>query len=187
MSEIIYSIEIVLSGLEPKIWRTIDVTSKIKLVDLHRILQTAMGWTNSHLHYFEMNQIRYAPIEFEIENAENSRTIRTDKILTEINDSMIYVYDLGDCWTHTITIKEIKPASTSKTVAVCTGGARRCPLEDSGGVSGYQDLLNILSDPSHPDSEDTRDFLGKNFNPDSFDLNKINRNLKKKNFGCIWL
>ena len=37
---------------EAKIWRRIQIQSDVLLSDFHRILQTTMGWTNSHLHQF---------------------------------------------------------------------------------------------------------------------------------------
>jgi hypothetical protein len=30
-------------------------------------------------------------------------------------------------------------------------GARRGPLEDSGGLPGYEEMMDALADPSHPD------------------------------------
>ncbi|MBN9189441.1 MAG: hypothetical protein J0I62_13210, partial [Microbacterium sp.] len=39
-------------GIEPEIWRTIDVDDSMSLVDLHRVLQVAFGWHDAHLHSF---------------------------------------------------------------------------------------------------------------------------------------
>ncbi|HEB29488.1 MAG TPA: plasmid pRiA4b ORF-3 family protein, partial [Spirochaetes bacterium] len=48
----IYKLKITLLDHEPKIWRIVEVKSSIGLLELHAVIQTAMGWTNSHLHHF---------------------------------------------------------------------------------------------------------------------------------------
>lgn len=44
----IYQLKITLKDFRPPIWRRIQVTSETTLGKLHRIIQSAMGWTNSH-------------------------------------------------------------------------------------------------------------------------------------------
>lgn len=46
----IYQIKVTLRDSKPPIWRRILVPGNITLAKLHRILQAAMGWTDSHLH-----------------------------------------------------------------------------------------------------------------------------------------
>ena len=64
-------------------------------------------------------------------------------------------------------------------------GKRRCPLEDSGGIWGYQQLIVAVSDPTH---EEHHDFAGwahstaarsgdTTFDPDHFDLARTNEQL----------
>ena len=98
MTRKIYQIQIVLKGSKPKIWRRILVESSVLLVDLHRIIQTTMGWTNSHLHMFADGIDEYSPKEFEVEYAKDSRTVRLDKILKKENSKIKYEYDFGDGW-----------------------------------------------------------------------------------------
>ena len=49
----VYQFKITLLGAEPAIWRRIQVTD-CTLDKLHEHIQTAMGWTNSHLHRFNI-------------------------------------------------------------------------------------------------------------------------------------
>src|SRR5665213_635395 len=37
---------------KPPVWRRLRVPSQIKFGGIHRCIQTAFGWTNSHLHRF---------------------------------------------------------------------------------------------------------------------------------------
>src|SRR5260370_39195984 len=50
----IYELYVELEDIEPIIWRRILVPSNITLPKLHDLLQLVMGWTDSHLHSFEI-------------------------------------------------------------------------------------------------------------------------------------
>jgi hypothetical protein len=39
-------------GIEPEIWRTIDVDDSLSLAQLHMVLQVVFNWFDSHLHRF---------------------------------------------------------------------------------------------------------------------------------------
>ncbi|MEM9769887.1 MAG: plasmid pRiA4b ORF-3 family protein, partial [Cyanobacteria bacterium P01_D01_bin.71] len=47
-----------------------------------------------------------------------------------------------------------------------------------GGVWGYEDLLERLSDPDAPDFEELLDWLG-DFDPEAFDMASVNQRLAK--------
>ncbi|CAE6872135.1 hypothetical protein R69746_08505 [Paraburkholderia aspalathi] len=55
----IWTIKLRLREIKPVVWRRIEVPSTITLADLHQVIQTAMGWTNSHLHDFDLGDVRY--------------------------------------------------------------------------------------------------------------------------------
>ena len=57
-SEIIYRFKITLKETKPAIWRRIE-TKDVTLEQLHELVQTSMGWTNSHLHCFTIGDTRY--------------------------------------------------------------------------------------------------------------------------------
>jgi hypothetical protein len=57
MSEIIL-LKISLDNTKPLIWRKILVEKRITFYELHHIIQIAMGWTNSHLFEFNINNYR---------------------------------------------------------------------------------------------------------------------------------
>ncbi len=58
ISDRVYQFKITLLGFKPIIWKRIQVKS-CTLDKLHEHIQTAMEWTNSHLHRFEINGERY--------------------------------------------------------------------------------------------------------------------------------
>lgn len=63
-----------------------------------------------------------------------------------------------------VTLLGIKPPGTD--------GRRACPPEDRGGPWGYAELLDILADRSHPESEERVMWVGEwgggRQDPDSF-------------------
>lgn len=45
--------------VEPPVRRRVQVPGEMSLAVLHEVVQSAMGWTNSHLHEFEIDGRRY--------------------------------------------------------------------------------------------------------------------------------
>ncbi|MCD4735574.1 MAG: plasmid pRiA4b ORF-3 family protein [Bacteroidales bacterium] len=187
MTKKIYQIQIALKGTKPKIWRRILVDSGVLLVDFHRIIQTTMGWTDSHLHMFSDGIDEYSPKEFEVEYAKDSRTERLDKIMKAEKSKIKYEYDFGDGWEHNIILEKILSPDNQLQIPGCIAGKRNCPPEDCGGVWGYSDMLNILKEPENEEYESYIEWLGGEFDPEYFDKNEIIKMLKRKDFGCIWL
>ena len=62
-----------------------------------------------------------------------------------------YTYDFGDNWQHTVAFEKSEPAVEGVSYPVCITGKRNCPPEDCGGVRGYEELLAILANPTHPE------------------------------------
>ena len=58
---------ITLARSEPQIWRRVIVPERMTFADLHRVIQISMGWSNSHLHQFEVADKRLTEFEGDIE------------------------------------------------------------------------------------------------------------------------
>src|SRR5204862_5037791 len=54
-----YILKVALRGGKPPIWRRLRVATDLTVRDLHHVLQIALGWTDSHLHEFEIGGKRY--------------------------------------------------------------------------------------------------------------------------------
>lgn len=173
----IYQVKVTLAGSKPPIWRTILIPSTITLEDFHTVLQIGMGWTDSHLHQFVSGRDIYGTpdsdfdLDFEI---KDERKYKISHCLKKEKDKLIYEYDFGDGWEHKIVLDRILPFDKSVPLPRCMKGKRNCPPEDCGGIWGYQDLLEILQDPTHPEHEEMIEWLGEEFDPDYFDIKEIN-------------
>jgi hypothetical protein len=187
----IYQIKVTLKNIAPPVWRKILVESDTALYDLHKILQTTMGWSNAHLHQFVHRKKFYSNPVMEEEWIDDRQVDYTGVTIADLlkneKQSMVYEYDFGDGWKHTIVIEKILPGIKGAKYPVCVAGKRNCPPEDCGGPLGYQDMLSILADQKHEEYKELKEWLGGPYDPEAFDLNKINLRLSKKDYGCIIL
>jgi hypothetical protein len=178
---IIFRLRIELLESEPLIWRRLLVPADITLPRLHRCLQIVMGWENYHLHSFEAGQARYGPREAELEDLgmEDERRVRLDALLDDTRRELRYEYDYGDGWEHRIVLEQIETANDRTHYPVCTAGERACPPEDVGGIHGYADFVASLTDRRHDAHEENLRWIGGVFDPAGFDLNAVNRALRR--------
>lgn len=178
----IYQLKVTLTGIRPPIWRTLWIPSTMGLDVLHQVLQTAMGWTDSHLHQFVSGRTFYSAVdeydEFGMEAEDESRyTIA--QLLQKEKDSILYEYDFGDDWQHRIVLEKTLPLDGATPLPKCIKGRRACPPEDCGGVWGYQNLLEVLKDPGHSEYDDMLEWVGGGLDPERFDVREINAMLAK--------
>lgn len=170
----IYQFKITLCDSAPPIWRRIQIHD-CTLEKLHEHIQTAMGWTNSHLHEFEINGERFGDPELLDDGFEDFECVdSTATMLSEIlpDDESRYVfmyeYDFGDGWEHEVQFEGCPTPEERKTYPLCLEGERACPPEDVGGVWGYDELLEALADPAHERHEEFKEWAGS-IAPDEFD------------------
>jgi hypothetical protein len=173
---------VTLDGIEPPIWRRLVVPASFTLERLHGVLQTALGWTNSHLHIFRFGDERVG-MPYELGDLDeiytrSGRIVQLGDLIVRRHRRMVYEYDFGDGWTHTIEIDEVRDDIEGPRLA-CLDGARACPPEDCGGVVGYQHLLEILFDPTHEEFDESRHWVGPAFQPERFDLRLVNQQLER--------
>jgi len=190
MTQSIYQVQIILKGSKPKIWRRLLIPSDLLLSDFHKIIQTAMGWTDSHLHQFIKNRkfysVKHPDDDFwdDMGNIDYKKEkIRVSDLLKTEKEKITYEYDFGDGWVHDIILEMVFPADPEIKVPVCLAGARNCPPEDCGGVWGYAELLKIVKQPDHAEYKNFLDWLGEGFDPEYFDINVVNKLLGKKKYG----
>jgi hypothetical protein len=178
---LIFQLKISLDEIEPSIWRRIQVPGGISLLKLHFILQLAMGWTNSHLHEFLIEEQYYGDPdddEFDTRRVRDERDYLLEDVLLEKGQMFSYVYDFGDDWQHSLLIEDILDAEDGGLYPICLDGARSCPPEDVGSVYGYAEFLSAIGDPNHPEHEGYLLWAGGKFDPEAFDREQVNQALK---------
>ena len=180
-----YQIKVQLQGAKPPIWRRFLVVDSMSLEDFHDVLQINMGWTNSHLHQFQLGNARFGMKDPDFDlgwdmELKDERDYLIKDLLRAEKDSLIYEYDFGDSWMHKVTLEKILPFDTTHQLPRCVKGKRACPPEDIGGFWGYQEFLSAWTDPEHPEHEEMRDWAGEYFHgPEWFDVDEVNSILEE--------
>ncbi len=179
------TLTIELRGSKPRIWRRLRLPGDLTLEVVHTLFQAAMGWSDSHLHRFQPGIGKsynepYFITEFdEDEGEEGTREdgVRLDQVLRAPGDRLTYLYDFGDGWEHRVTLESLSPLTSSIREPACLGGAKACPPEDVGGISGHHQLAEWLrvgapnGEVPEPfqDAADAYDWLPVGYDPDVFD------------------
>lgn len=186
-----------LEGASPPIWRRLELRSELGLDQLHMVIQVAFGWQDSHLHEFSKvkpdqrrDVLRFVPQYLLddgdlFEDAIDEATVDVGSLLVKPKDVIDYLYDFGDSWEHELRLERVVDTADDHEAASCLDGRQAAPPDDSGGMWGYQWLIEVGSDPAHPEFGEAREQLDwifgedATFDPEAFDLERINLRLKK--------
>ncbi len=177
-NEPIYQIKVAIADSKPWIWRRFQVSGNTTLYKLHLILQTVMGWEDYHLYEFILGGAHYSDpdLEFGLEMG-NAKRVKLNQVAGE-KTRFTYVYDFGDNWKHELLVEKILLAEPGVRYPICLTGKNACPPEDCGGIWGYDDVLEAVQNPNDEEYDEIREWLGGDFDPERFDLDEINRELK---------
>ena len=170
-----------LKGAKPPIWRRILIDNSVALPKLHETIQIVMGWTNSHLHQFIVGDRYYGMPDpnFDFEEVLDETDYRLNQLLKKEKDSVVYEYDFGDGWEHKITLEKALSFKPEDVLPFCVKAKGACPLEDIGGMWGYYNFLEALSDPDHPEHEEYKEWVGIGFDPAFYDIDEANELLSE--------
>ncbi|WP_411336562.1 plasmid pRiA4b ORF-3 family protein [Ruminococcus gauvreauii] len=187
-----YQLKVAIKNSKPPIWRRVVVPAGITFSQFSIILNQTMGWSGYHLFRFEMRS-SFAMIqegdeeftEFMLWNDEYCLDASKTYIdtLIEQEDWFTYYYDFGDDWRHKITVEAVLP-DYEKSAPCVLKYKGNCPIEDSGGLNGYYDYLEIMSDPHHPHHNETREWaLEQGY--EEYDMDAVNKEFKA-NFHVVY-
>jgi hypothetical protein len=184
-ADTVYQFKITLLESHPPVWRRIQVQD-CTLDKLHEHIQTAMGWTNSHLHHFRIGEQLYGDPDLMQENYEEMEY--KDSTTTKISDLLPktgkrfrfqYEYDFGDSWHHEVLFERVVQPDPTVKCPLCLEGARACPPEDCGGIWGYPDFVEAIQNPDHKRHEELLEWVGGSFHPEAFDPAKATEAMRK--------
>jgi hypothetical protein len=178
-------VELLPHSIHPVIWRRLQVDGRISLGKLHHFIQAAFGWTDAHLHEFEIRGRTFGPPSpddelYEREVEDERKAFLNRLVATE--DVFLYRYDFGDNWEHVVTVEDIldNVEHDPHGSAWITEGARACPPEDVGGAHGYQEFLEtILTQPHSDEAQRLLEWAGGAFDPQLFDQRGANAAIQR--------
>lgn len=134
-----------------------------------------MGWTDSHLHEFDFDGMRFGPppeedFDWGGMEAMSEAKYRLDKVLEDAaSQSFDYLYDFGDGWEHRIKVEKVFLEPDCPQAPYLITGKNNCPPEDCGGPYGYMEFLQAMADITHPQHESTMEWMDGmylDFDPD---------------------
>lgn len=173
------TVTVTLDGIEPPIWRRLEVENSLSFAELHHVLQTAMGWDDAHPYEFTVGEHRIGPEA--AETSYGAPILPADAVvlgqLTARRKHFSYLYDFGDAWAHRIVIEERAPADYARWPVVLVDGGRACPPEDCGGVPGYERILEAKRHPRRAEHRELLAWVGR-YNPESFPLATLQKKVK---------
>lgn len=186
---------ITLKGVDPPIWRLIDVPETYTFWDLHVAIQDSMGWLDCHLHSFNAPR-RYGRVPFRIGIAHDEFDdeslagweVPITSVFADVGATMEYEYDFGDSWFREVILVGILLKEPALKYPLCVDGRRACPPEDCGGIPGFDELLEILSDPSHEERAGMVEWLKGHamnywpYDPDKFDPSAVKFDSPRRRF-----
>ncbi len=180
----VYRFKITLKETQPPIWRQIE-TKDVELKKLHDLIQTSIGWTNSHLHCFSIGDKRYTDPRliddaFDDLNETSYAGVRVSDLVSQYGAQLQldYEYDYGDGWQHEVRLEDVTETQPRVRYPRCTDGDRACPPEDVGGVWGFVEFVEAITNPDHEQHEELLEWSGP-FQPAEFSPSKATQQMKK--------
>jgi hypothetical protein len=131
----IFELDVVLEEVQPLVRRRVQVPGEVSLAMLHEVVQSVVGWTNSHLHEFEIAGRRYGMPDPDWGD-QNVIDEAKDKLFRLVGrgDRFTYVYDFGDNWNHQITAEKILPPEPGACYPRCYPGRGPAPRRMSAAL-----------------------------------------------------
>lgn len=174
---------------------------------LHRAIQAAFAWTDTHLHHFHdaKEDIWYSIPErasggFGLdpwgEAQPDERRVTLDFAFDGPGSSLMYEYDFGDSWEHSVRFEGYvdgaqasaivdsqatrrRPVNAPPRAAMCLDGANSRPPEDCGGIFEYQRLRELLRSGKVPrEDQEAVEWLESSINS-PVDFEQINREMAR--------
>ncbi|MGH7282804.1 MAG: plasmid pRiA4b ORF-3 family protein [Polyangiaceae bacterium] len=168
----ITTLKVTLRHVQPPVWRRLRVPSSVTLADLHTIFQVALGWSGGHMHMFRIARDHYGVADREDPDTQNEKKMTLDDV-AKTTSRFVYAYDMGDGWEHDVVIEKTEPSGD----LTCLDGKRAVPPEDCGGPHGYENLLEALADPKHPEHASMKEWVGPYWKAEHFDIALVNKEL----------
>ncbi len=186
-------LDVSLVDVKPRVWRRFLIRSTRSFQDLHRAIQDACDWEDCHLFDFRESRSRNVIAMLKSssvladlvdDDVPDAKKVKLSTYFAEKGDKCIYLYDFGDGWEHLVKLKAIVE-TPEKFVRRLLDGGRAFPLEDCGGIWGYENCVAILKmtdaqiDKLDDDERDEllwrREWMGDEWDPEQFDLQETKK------------
>ena len=161
-----FDLDIELALVEKTAKRKIRVGANITFERLHKIIQAAYNWHESHMYQFlpfekgEEGEPPSVEIVLDKETASDpkkAKLVHRAKLCDFLDKYkfILYIYDFGDDWFHYIDVTGSSD-DCDDTLPLLINGENDAPPEDCGGAEGFADFLKIMDKPSHKEHKEMK-------------------------------
>ncbi|WP_262032270.1 plasmid pRiA4b ORF-3 family protein [Microvirga sp. Mcv34] len=181
-------LKVVLEDVEPAVIRRLIVPLDLRMDRLHQVLQVALGWTNTHLWELRADETGWGvpDPDWGFDGPLDARKATLREVIEDTGARrLLYLYDFGDGWEHTITLERIGPGDPAAIYPMLVDASGRCPPEDVGGPFGYAEFLEAMADPAHERHGELCEWFDDTFDPHAIDIAEIQQELLR--LGRKWI
>lgn len=168
------------------VWREVRVPMRFTFAELHKVMQKLFSWADYHAHDFIIlskdEPVANIVDEFYYFDNDNDEPAIWEQAAT-LEDYLpkykraMYRYDFGDGWEHLIEVQNTL-FDYDKYYAQCLEGEGDAPPDDVGGEVGYENFVEIMANPKHPQHAEMKEWALRQWWYQPFELVEINRRLK---------
>lgn len=152
-----------------KATRRLIVPADLSFAQLHDVLQKVFDWRNCHLYAFDVcakrgeESVARLDCGFEMDCERGGHVcVAAEKKLSDLlpdNKFVLYEYDFGDGWEHEIELVRVIDEHSEPSPYLLEAEGQS-PPEDVGGVYGFLDFREIMSNPDHPNYAEAKEWVG---------------------------
>jgi hypothetical protein len=137
---VVYRFHIALRGVDPKIWRRVELTAGSSLADLQRVIQISLKWSDEYQHGFCVrNHYLGASRPGGLLFCGDQEEMPLSRFAFRLYERLTYEYNFYDAWLFDIRFEGEHPLDPKRRYPRCIAGARRAPREDIGGAESFID------------------------------------------------
>lgn len=156
-----YELKVSISG-EKNFHRILKICGKDTLNDLSDLILWSLGFDDEHLYYFKTREDNITYYGYPDYN-EKSADIEIDLLNLRPKQKLSYLYDFGDEWFFTITVRKVEPTETyfKSFVAESKGTIEQYPEfddDDDDDDDEYEE--EYLDEEVHEDIEQKKNDRG---------------------------
>ena len=180
-----FDLNIELALVDKTAKRQIRVGANITFERLHKIIQAAYCWKESHMYQFLLfkegkeGEQPSVEIVMDKESAMNPKTaklVHRAKLTDYLHEHkhLLYIYDFGDDWMHYIDVIGSADDNEDDFIPLLISGENDAPPEDCGGPPGFADFLEIINAPRHKEKKEMKAWAkDQGWEPYNFDETKL--------------
>lgn len=168
----VWQCRIELLDVHPVVWRRVVVSDRAALLELHAVIEAAMGRDADGAFDFVIDGVTYTEDDAAALDLASLDVLPGVRVLHQSDRH-------AEPWVHVMTLERITPRLVGERLPACIGGERAAPPEACAGPAAYRTLLGAWSDPLDPRAADWRSWIPEDFDPGYADITAINAALAR--------